>query len=338
MAKIVVTGHAGFIGFHLTRRLLERGNHVLGLDGMTAYYDPQLKRDRLAQLEHLGDFTHSALMLERRKDVKSAITRYQPDVIVHLAAQAGVRYSLENPAAYIDSNVVGTFNLLEAAREVRPAHLLMASTSSVYGGNKKMPFAEADRTDAPVSLYAATKKATEHLAHSYSSLHRLPITAFRFFTVYGPWGRPDMAIFKFVEAIKGGRAIDVYGNGRMRRDFTYIDDLVLSLERLMDLPPILGEPVGDSDSISDVAPFRSVNIGGGTPVELMDFVRAIEEALGIRAEINFLPMQAGDMVETFADPSLLRQLIGHVPHTALSEGVSHFVDWYNEYRSVQSSQ
>ncbi|RBY74811.1 UDP-glucuronate 5-epimerase [Blastococcus sp. TF02-09] len=331
VARTVVTGHAGFIGFHLAQRLLNQGNVVLGIDGMTDYYDPQLKRDRLAQLRRTENFTHEERMLEHRDEIVALILRFQPDAIVHLAAQAGVRYSLENPAAYIESNVLGTFTVLEAARQAKPKHLLMASTSSVYGGNQKVPFAETDRTDAPISLYAATKKAGEDLAHSYSSLHQLPTTAFRFFTVYGPWGRPDMALFKFVDAIQHGRAIDVYGNGEMRRDFTYIDDLVDGIVGLLDRPPALGRPVSQLDSLSAVAPFRSVNIGGGNPVGLMDFIAAIEDSLGQKARANLLPMQTGDMVETYAEPALLEALIGRAPRTPLSQGVREFVNWYNNY-------
>lgn len=331
--RVLVTGDAGFIGFHLTRKLLAEGDIVLGVDGMTEYYDPKLKLDRLAQIQQSEKFTHVTQMLEDRDALIELTSEFKPDVIVHLAAQAGVRYSIEHPAAYLSSNVDGTFSVLDAARVARPNHLLIASTSSVYGGNAKVPFAELDRADWPVSLYAATKKATEALAHSYSSLYALPTTAFRFFTVYGPWGRPDMALFKFVDAILAGRPIDVYGNGNMRRDFTFVDDLIDSVVKLIGHPPVAGQPVSEFDSISTVAPFRSVNIGGGKPSGLLEFIAEIEASLGLEAKKTLLPMQAGDMVETFADPSLLRAIVGHVPSTSLAAGVRSFVNWYREYRS-----
>ena len=331
--RVLVTGDAGFIGFHVARRMLAAGAVVLGVDGMTDYYDINLKKRRLAQLGRTSSYTHIDLMLEARDEFIQQATKFRPDVIIHLAAQAGVRYSIEQPTAYLSSNVDGTFSVLEAAKVTRTSHLLIASTSSVYGGNQHVPFAEVDRTDSPVSLYAATKKATEALAHSYSSLYRLPTTAFRFFTVYGPWGRPDMALFKFVEAMLAGKPIDVYGNGKMRRDFTYIDDLVGAIERLIDHPPTAGLAVGKFDSVSPVAPFRTVNIAGGKPTGLMDFISEIEEALAIKAQMNFMPMQDGDMVETFADATLLRELIGQLNVTPLAEGVRNFIDWFQEYRA-----
>ena len=329
-----MTGDAGFIGFHLAKRLLARGDFVLGVDGMTEYYDPRLKRDRLAQIGQHDAFSHVTQMLEDRDALVDLLSDFKPDIIVHLAAQAGVRYSIDNPAAYLSSNIDGTFSVLEAAKVAQPTHLLIASTSSVYGGNVKVPFAEIDRTDAPVSLYAATKRAMEALAHSYSSLYTLPTSAFRFFTVYGPWGRPDMALFKFVGAILAGRPIDVYGNGEMSRDFTYIDDLINCIEKLIDHPPIAGVATSKLDSVSAVAPFRTVNIGGGKPVGLLDFISEIEKSLGVEAQKTFLPMQAGDMIETYADPTLLQQLVGEIPSTPLARGVRNFVDWYINYASA----
>lgn len=334
MVRALITGDAGFIGFHTARRLLERGDEVLGFDGLTEYYDPQLKRDRLSQLESHKRFAHITAMLEDRDVLTTAVADFRPELIVHLAAQAGVRYSIEHPEAYLSSNIIGTFNLLEVAREHPPEHLMIASTSSVYGGNTRVPFAETDRADFPVSLYAATKKATESLAHSTSHLWGIPTTVFRFFTVYGPWGRPDMALFKFVRAIERGEPIEVYGHGNMRRDFTYIDDLVASILRLSDVVPSTDAPVVAPDSLSPVAPYRAVNIAGGAPIGLTEFIHAIEQALGKAADKRLLPMQPGDVVETFADTSLLRRLTGVVPATPVGEGVQEFVNWYRAYAST----
>ncbi len=329
----LVTGGAGFIGFHVCQRLLEDGWVVTNVDGMTPYYDIRLKERRLAALGKYRSFHSRTIQLEDYESLSSAYKQASPDVVIHLAAQAGVRYSLENPRAYVDSNLVGTFNLLELVRQSKPRHLLLASTSSVYGANERMPFGETDRADEPLTLYAATKKATEGMAHSYSHLGSIPTTAFRFFTVYGPWGRPDMALFKFVQAILDGDPIDVYGEGRMRRDFTYIGDLVESIVRLIPATPVIGRPVeAVPDSLSPVAPYRVVNIGGGQPVGLLEFISTIEHHLGQKARLNMLPMQPGDVPATFADPSLLRQLTGFVPQTPLEVGVKHFVDWFLEYR------
>lgn len=332
--KIFITGTAGFIGYHLSRRLLDEGHLVSGYDGMTSYYDIALKEARLAGLSQSNRFSFTKGMLEDRATLEKAVTDFAPDVVVHLAAQAGVRYSLEAPQTYVDSNVTGTFNLLEVLRQTGIGHLLMASTSSVYGGNEDMPFAENNRTDFPISLYAATKKAGEAMSHSYSHLFGVPTTCFRFFTVYGPWGRPDMALFKFVSAIAKDEPIDVYGEGRMRRDFTYIDDLVEAIGRLIEAPPIKGQPVavdGGADSLSPVAPWRSVNIGGGQPVGLMPFIATVEASLGKSAKMNMLPRQPGDVEETFASPALLKALTGFVPEIALEQGVTAFVDWYFGY-------
>ena len=334
--KVFVTGSAGFIGFHLAQRLLADGHEVVGFDGMTSYYDPDLKQARHARLRRSNAFSAIEGMLEDKPVLDAAIADFSPDAIVHLAAQAGVRYSLDHPDTYISANLVGTFNLLEAVRAHPVRHLLIASTSSVYGGNEQMPFREAERTDFPVSLYAATKKASEAMSHSYAHLWKTPTTCFRFFTVYGPWGRPDMALYKFVDAITKGEPIEVYGNGRMQRDFTYIDDLIEAIIRLIDVAPREGAPViagGVTDSLSPLAPWRSVNIGGGNPVELMDFIEAIEVALGRKAEKIMLEMQKGDVSATFADPALLHALVGELPTTPLAEGVGNFIDWYRGWKA-----
>jgi UDP-glucuronate 4-epimerase len=332
MTSFLVTGAAGFIGYHLSRRLLEQGHTVTGFDGMTSYYDVQLKRARVALLAEMDGFRIVEAMLDDRRALEAAAEIACPDVIIHLAAQAGVRYSLEQPQTYIASNLVGSWHVLELARELRPAHLLMASTSSVYGANAKVPFCERDRADEPLSLYAATKKGMEALAHSYSALFDIPSTMFRFFTVYGPWGRPDMALFKFVEAIERGQPIDVYGHGAMARDFTYVDDLIDAIVRLVPLAPAIGcANPGELDSLSASAPFRSVNIGGGQPVALMDFIAMVEHCLGRKAALNMLDMQPGDVPRTFADPALLRTLTGYVPQTSMRAGVDAFVHWYRSY-------
>eukprot|EP01037_Dinobryon_pediforme_P024526 gene24526-26356_t len=322
--RCLITGTAGFIGFHLARRLLSDGHTVVGFDGMTAYYDPALKAARHAVLARDGRFTPIEGRLEDRSALDVAADLARPDIIVHLAAQAGVRYSLENPAAYVESNLVGSFNLLEVARMTRPRHLLLASTSSVYGGNQSMPFQETDKADWPITLYAATKKAMEEMSHSYAHLWQLPTTCFRFFTVYGPWGRPDMALFKFVAAMLAGRPIEIYGQGSMKRDFTYIDDLVEAMVRLIDCAPQTGQTAKGAenlDTISPVAPWRVVNIAGGNPVGLLDFITAIETARGQTAEKRFLPMQAGDVTATFAGSGLLEALTGFRPQTGVAEGI-----------------
>ncbi|KKB75925.1 UDP-glucuronate 5-epimerase [Devosia soli] len=332
--KIFITGAAGFIGYHLAKRLLADDHLVCGYDGMTRYYDPELKRSRLARLKKSNAFSFVEAMLEDRAALETAVSDFAPDIVVHLGAQAGVRYSLEAPQAYIDANITGTFNLLEILRQSLPKHLLFASTSSIYGGNETMPFNESDRTDFPVSLYAATKKAGEAMSHAYAHLFDIPTTCFRFFTVYGPWGRPDMAPYKFTAAISQDQPIDVYGEGRMRRDFTYIDDLVEAIVRLMDAVPIKGYPVpidGASDSLSPIAPWRSVNIGGGQPTGLMDFIAAIEKTLGKTAKKNFMPMQQGDVEETYASPALLQALTGYKPDTTVDAGIAAFVRWYQDY-------
>lgn len=332
--RILITGTAGFIGFHLARRLLDEGNFVVGFDGMTDYYDRRLKERRHEILSRSNGFKPVIARLEDEEALERAADLAEPEVIIHLAAQAGVRYSIENPRAYVNANLVGSFNVLEVAKRVKPAHLLLASTSSVYGGNTKMPFCETDQADHPITLYAATKKAMEAMSHSHAHLFGIPTTCFRFFTVYGPWGRPDMALFKFVDAIEKGQPIDVYGMGQMKRDFTFIDDLIEAIVRLIVRAPVLNEPVVSDDvkdTLSPVAPWRCVNIAGGTPVALLEFIEAIEQALGKKASRNMLPMQPGDVRETFADHHLLEALTGFRPSTPVTQGVGAFVDWFQTY-------
>jgi len=334
LTRIFVTGTAGFIGFHLSRLLLSEGLVVAGYDGMTDYYDVNLKRSRHAHLNENPNFAATEGMLEDQKLLDETIDAFKPDVIVHLAAQAGVRYSLENPRAYLDSNVIGTFNVMEAARRNAVEHLLMASTSSVYGANEEMPFIETEKADTQLTIYAATKKANESIAHSYAHLYNLPTTMFRFFTVYGPWGRPDLALYKFVDAMLDGRPIDIYNNGDMYRDFTYVDDLVRAIRLLIDAAPERPASRADivaGDSLSPVAPFRIVNIGNNDKVRLLDFIDAIEASLGMKAIRNYMPMQTGDVPATWADASLLERLTGYRPATDFRDGIANFVAWFREY-------
>ena len=333
--RVFITGTAGFIGFHLAKRLMSEGHELHGYDGMTDYYDLRLKQDRHAELTQHNAFSKTIALLEDQEALDRAVDQFVPDVIVHLAGQAGVRYSLENPRAYLDANIIGSFNVMEAARRLNVDHLLMASTSSAYGANRKMPFAEIDKADTQMTIYAATKKASENMAHVYAHLHSLPVTMFRFFTVYGAWSRPDMVPFKFADLMRAGRPIDIYNNGEMYRDFTFIDDLVEGITRLIDVIPLApgersGEPV-PGDSLSDVAPFRVVNIGNGEKVRLMDFVSALEEELGVTAEKNFLPMQPGDVPATWASAALLEALTGEMPKTHYRDGIAAFAKWYRDY-------
>jgi UDP-glucuronate 4-epimerase len=323
--RFLITGTAGFIGFHLAQRLLADGHAVTGIDGITPYYDQALKRARLARLAGSAQFTPHELMLEQAGPLAEIVAAAAPEIVVHLAAQAGVRYSIENPRAYIDSNITGTFNLLEALRARPCRHLLAASTSSVYGANKQQPFEESHPTDQPLSLYAATKKATEAIAFSYAHLFHLPTTMMRLFTVYGPWGRPDMALFKFTKSIIAGTPIEVYGAGKMTRDFTYVDDVVEAISRLAGRAP-------EADGAK--VPYRVVNIGCGQPVGLEDFIARIETALGRKAIRRDLPMQQGDVPATWASADLLAQLTGFRPATPLSVGVPAFVEWYRAYHRV----
>lgn len=333
----LVTGSAGFIGYHLTAALLQAGWRVIGVDAMTDYYDVSLKDRRQAMLCQSPNFRAVNDRIEQPGLLADLFADQHPEAVIHLAAQAGVRYSIEAPESYVEANLIGTFRLLEAARAHPPAHMLLASTSSAYGANLDMPYAETDKADTQMSFYAATKKANEAMAHSYAHLYGLPTTMFRFFTVYGPWGRPDMALFKFTRAILGGEPIDVYNHGRMQRDFTYVDDLVAGIERLIDVAPIrpaAGEAPPDGDSLSPVAPFRIVNIGNANPVPLMEFIAAIEAATGQVARKNLMDMQPGDVPATWADTTLLRRLTGHSPSTSVADGVARFVDWYRDYYAV----
>lgn len=337
MRKVLITGSAGFIGFHLARELMAEGFRVHGFDGMTDYYDVGIKQRRHAMLGEHNAFSATEAMLEDVDALKQVCAEFEPDVIVHLAAQAGVRYSLENPRAYLESNVVGTFNVMECAREHAIDHLLMASTSSVYGANEDMPFRETEKADTPLTFYAATKRATEAMGHSYAHLWNLPVTMFRFFTVYGPWGRPDMALFKFTRGILNGEPIDIYNHGQMWRDFTYVSDLVRGIRLLIDAVPQRPESADDIpewDSLSPAAPFRVVNIGNSDKVRLEDFVDAIEQECGKPAIRNYMDLQKGDVPATWADASLLRELTGFAPQTDVREGIRQFVAWYREYYNV----
>lgn len=335
MKNVLVTGAAGFIGFHISKLLLQNGYSVVGVDALTDYYDVRLKRERLEHLKKNNRFAFVKTRIDTDNFLKRASAFDRPDVIIHLAAQAGVRYSIEHPKEYLDTNIVGSFNVLELARIWNVQHLLMASTSSVYGSNREMPFDERQKCDTPMSFYAATKKANESMAHSYSHIHGIPITMFRFFTVYGPWGRPDMALYKFANAIINDEPIDVYNHGQMKRDFTYVDDLVKAIMLLVGCVPELksiSQSAIDNDSLSDVAPFRVVNIGNSQTEQLLDYIKALENVLGKTAKKNFLPMQQGDVPETYANTNLLKQLTGFSPETDIVTGVTHFVNWFKEYR------
>jgi UDP-glucuronate 4-epimerase len=332
--RYFITGTAGFIGFHLARRLLAEGHEVTGFDGLTPYYNVKLKQMRHAALAQYPAFRPVIAMLEDRAAVEAAMAAADPDVVIHLAAQAGVRYSLENPQSYVTSNVVGSYNIIELAERQKVQHLMLASTSSIYGASPTVPFRETDRADEPLTIYAATKKSMELMAHAHAHLHKIPTTSFRFFTVYGPWGRPDMALFKFVDLMLNGEPIEIYGEGRMSRDFTYIDDLVEAIVRISHVIPDESNRVADEriETLSRQAPFRIVNIGGGQPENLMDFVEMVEKALGQPAIRHMLPMQKGDVPRTYAAPDLLQALTGYTPTTKLEEGVKAFVAWYLEAR------
>ncbi|QPN64347.1 NAD-dependent epimerase [Synechococcus sp. CBW1004] len=339
--SVLVTGAAGFIGFHLSCRLLEGGTEVVGFDNLNPYYDPALKRARLQRLQALASangtpFTLIAADLEDGEAVRRVFAEHRPERVVNLAAQAGVRYSIDNPSAYIQANLVGFGHILEGCRHHGIAHLVYASSSSVYGGNSRLPFSEHQGVDHPVSLYAASKKANELMAHTYSHLHGLPATGLRFFTVYGPWGRPDMALFLFTRAMLAGEPIEVFNEGRMVRDFTYIDDIVESLLRVLDRPAT-PDPAFDAatpDPATSWAPHRVFNIGNSNPTPLMDYIEAIEQALGVTAEKRLLPMQPGDVPATAADTSALEAWTGFKPNTPVREGVARFVAWYREFYGV----
>ena len=331
--RVLVTGAAGFIGSHLSQRLLARGDEVLGYDNLNAYYDPRLKQARLDRLLPLDGFSFVQASLEDRAALEAAFDDFKPQRVVNLAAQAGVRYSLENPQAYVDSNIVGFLNILEACRHRGIEHLVYASSSSVYGANKKLPFAVEDSVDHPVSMYAATKKANELMAHTYSHLFNLPTTGLRFFTVYGPWGRPDMALFLFTRKILAGEPIDVFNHGQHTRDFTYVDDIVEGVIRTLDRvpgPDPSYDPL-DPTPASSSAPYRVYNIGNHQPVQLLRYIEVLEECLGRKAERNLLPLQAGDVPDTYADVSALQRDTDYSPSTSIETGVRRFVDWYREF-------
>jgi UDP-glucuronate 4-epimerase len=336
VAKILITGVAGFIGFHLAKRLLARGDEVLGLDNVNEYYDVTLKEARLAQIQGVPGFHFYKLDLADREGMRQFFKEQVPEIVVNLAAQAGVRYAQQNPYAYLDSNLVGFGQVLECCRHFNTQHLIFASSSSVYGANTRMPFSVHDNVDHPLSLYAATKKANELMAHTYSHLYRLPVTGLRFFTVYGPWGRPDMALFLFTKAILNGQAINVFNFGKMRRDFTYIDDIVEGMTRLLDRPPSPNTNwTGDRpDPGTSLAPYKIYNIGNNQPVELMRFIEVLETQLGKKAEKKMMPLQPGDVPETYADVEDLVRDVGFKPSTPIEIGIERFVTWYREYYRV----
>jgi UDP-glucuronate 4-epimerase len=334
--KLLVTGAAGFIGFHCSKRLMELGHEVVGLDNLSPYYDVTLKEARLAELKKLPGFCFHRIELADKGAVEQLFATERPQRVIHLAAQAGVRYSLENPHTYISSNVVGTLHILEGCRHHGVEHLVYASTSSVYGANTALPFSVHQNVDHPVSLYAATKKSNELMAHTYAHLYGLPVSGLRFFTVYGPWGRPDMALFLFTRKILAGEPIDVFNNGHHARDFTYIDDIVEGVVRVTDkiATPNPAWNGAAPDPATSSAPYRLYNIGNNTPVELMDFIGCIEKALGKTAKKNFLPLQAGDVPKTFADIDTLAEDVGFRPKTSIEEGIGRFVEWYRAYYKV----
>ena len=332
--KLFITGSSGFIGFHVAKRYLDKGFKVYGFDSMNSYYDVKLKRSRLNILKKYKNFSFTKGNLENQKKLNSSINKFKPSIIIHLAAQAGVRYSIKNPKIYLNSNIIGTFNVIECAKKLKIKHLIIGSSSSVYGANKKFPFQEIDKTDRQISFYAATKKSTENIAHSYSSLWKIPITVLRFFTVYGPWGRPDMAYFKFTKNILRGKKIDVYNKGKMYRDYTYIDDIVDGIVKLTNkIPKLNSSKKYKNDSISHVAPIRTLNIGNTKKVLLSDFISAIEKSLNKKAVKRFLPMQKGDVYSTLSDSSLLRRITGYNPKTKYKDGIKKFLNWYLDYYS-----
>jgi len=336
METFLVTGAAGFIGFHLSNRLLERGKKVIGVDNLNDYYEVALKQARLSQLQQKDNFEFYKLNLTDQQGIIGLFADRQPEKVAHLAAQPGVRYSLKNPYAYVDSNIVGFMNILEGCRHFKVKHLVFASSSSVYGANQKMPFSVHDHVDHPLSLYAATKKANELMAHTYSHLYGIPTTGLRFFTVYGPWGRPDMAIFLFTKAILEGRAIDVFNFGQMRRDFTYVDDIVEGVVRVLDkMPESNPEWSGFApDPGTSSAPYKLYNIGNNNPVELGHFIKVLEECIGKKAVLNLLPLQPGDLPETYADIEDLEKDVGFKPSTTIEVGIPQFVAWYRSYYNL----
>ena len=334
--KIFITGSSGFIGFHLSKKLLDSGHSVHGFDSMNNYYDIKLKKARYEILKKYNKFSFTKNNLENQKVLSNTILKFKPKIIIHLAAQAGVRYSIKKPRVYLDSNITGTYNIIELAKKVNVKHLLIASSSSVYGANKKLPFKEIDKTETQLSIYAATKKSTESIAHSYSNIWKVPITMLRFFTVYGPWGRPDMALFKFTKGIIDNKKIDIYNKGKMYRDFTYIDDIVDGIKALINKAPNSKQlNKFKNDSLSSVAPFRVLNIGNTRKVYLLDFIDALEKELGKKAIRNYMPMQKGDVKMTLSDTTLLKKLTGYNPKTNFRLGIKNFLKWYLSYYKSQ---
>ena len=330
--KILVTGSSGFIGFHLSKLLLEKGNKVHGVDCMNNYYDVKLKKARLNILRKYKNFSFTKAFLENETKLKKSFKKFKPNIVIHLAAQAGVRYSIDKPRIYLNSNVNGTFNVIEASHQNKVKHLIMASSSSVYGANKNIPFKETDKTETQLSIYASTKKANESMAHSYSNIWKIPITMLRFFTVYGPWGRPDMALFKFTKGILSNKKIDIYNYGKMYRDFTYIDDIVNGIKLLINKAPNLKQKNKyKNDSLSNVAPFRVLNIGNTKKVYLLNFIKQIELELGKKAIRNYMPLQKGDVKQTLSNTNLLKKITGYNPKTNYKVGIKKFLKWYQNY-------
>ena len=330
--KILITGSSGFIGFHLTKLFLEKKHKVHGYDSMNNYYDVKLKKARLNILKKYHNFSFTKANLENEKMLKKIFKRFKPKIVIHLAAQAGVRYSIDKPRVYLDSNIIGTYNVIEASHLLKVKHLIMASSSSVYGANKNVPFKEIDKTETQLSIYASTKKANESMAHSYSNIWKIPITMLRFFTVYGPWGRPDMALFKFTKGILTNKKIDIYNKGKMFRDFTYIDDIIKGIELLIDKVPSNKKlNKYSNDSLSPVAPFRILNIGNSKKVFLLDFINQLEKELGKKAIRNYMPLQKGDVKLTLSNTSLLRKITSYKADTNYKLGIKKFLNWYKDY-------
>ena len=330
--KLFITGSSGFIGFHTAKKFLDKGYIVRGFDSMNNYYDVKLKKSRLNILKKYKKFTFTKGKLENKKILSKSILNFKPNIVIHLAAQAGVRYSIENPEIYLNSNIVGTFNIIELSKKIKAKHIIIGSSSSVYGANKKLPFKEIDKTDHQISFYAATKKSTESLAHAYSSLWKLPITMLRFFTVYGPWGRPDMAYFKFTKKILNKKKIDIYNRGKMYRDYTYVDDIVDGILKIINkIPKNNYSKKYKNDSLSNIAPFRILNIGNTKKIYLMNFINALEKELRIKAIKNYLPMQKGDVQSTLSDTRLLKRITGYNPKTRYQDGIKKFINWYKKY-------
>ena len=330
--KILITGSSGFIGFHLSKLLLDKGNIVHGFDSMNNYYDVQLKKSRLKILKTYKNFSFTKGNIENKKKLDNTFKKFKPKIVIHLAAQAGVRYSIDKPRVYLDSNIMGTFNIIESSHKIKTKHLIMASSSSVYGANKTIPFKEKDKTESQLSIYAATKKSNESMAHSYSNIWKIPITMLRFFTVYGPWGRPDMALFKFTKGILKSKKIDIYNYGKMYRDFTYIDDIVNGIRLLINKPPKTNaKKKYKNDSLSSVAPFRILNIGNTKKIYLLNFIKQIELELGKKSIKNFMPLQRGDVKQTLSNTRLLKSITGYKPKIDYKTGIKNFIAWYKEY-------